>query len=237
MESRSAGGGPRDGQGSRRRQEIVAAVQRLLGEWGSADRLTMRAVAKEVGISAPSIYLHFSDKTELVWAALEDRYNELAAWMATAARAGDGVDPRVLVRAQARAYCRFAMDSPGHYRLMFEVHQPTADPNRIGGHPARRVSAGLRAGLRDCVDNGFGLSLPVEQAAQTLWAGLHGIVSLHHSLYHDDSSDELVLQLADGLVDALVPGAPFVAGSGFETAASRRIKELRSAPESDGPRP
>jgi AcrR family transcriptional regulator len=51
----------------------------LLGEWGSCERLTMRAVAKEVGISAPSIYLHFQDKTELVWAAHEDRYDELAA--------------------------------------------------------------------------------------------------------------------------------------------------------------
>lgn len=94
METQPADGGQRDGQGSRRRREIVAAVQRLLGEWGSSDRLTMRAVAKEVGISAPSIYLHFSDKTELVWAALEDRYGELAAQMAAAARVDDDADPR-----------------------------------------------------------------------------------------------------------------------------------------------
>ncbi|WP_327339444.1 TetR/AcrR family transcriptional regulator [Streptomyces sp. NBC_01324] len=204
METQPADGGQRDGQGSRRRREIVAAVQRLLGEWGSSDRLTMRAVAKEVGISAPSIYLHFSDKTELVWAALEDRYGELAAQMAAAARADDDADPRSRVRAQARAYCRFAMSSPGHYRLMFEVHQPEADPSRIGAHPARRISAGLRAGLHACAVDGAGLSLPVEQAAQTLWAGLHGMVSLHHSLHRDESSEGLVLQLADGLVDSLV---------------------------------
>lgn len=238
METGPAGGGQRDGQGSRRRREIVAAVQRLLGEWGSSDRLTMRAVAKEVGISAPSIYLHFSDKTELVWAALEDRYGELAAQMAAAAQAGDDADPRSRVRAQAHAYCRFAMSSPGHYRLMFEVHQPAADPSRIGGHPARRISAALRAGLHACAVDGSGLSLPVEQAAQTLWAGLHGMVSLHHSLYRDESSEGLVLQLADGLVDSLVAGAsgaPFLAGSGSETEASRRIREIRSRPEPNGP--
>ncbi|MFF1757197.1 TetR/AcrR family transcriptional regulator [Streptomyces sp. NPDC058266] len=241
METRSAVGGQRDGQGSQRRREIVTAVQRLLGEWGSSDRLTMRAVAKEVGISAPSIYLHFSDKTELVWAALEDRYGELAAQMtAAAALAGDDTDPRDQVRAQAHAYCRFAMSSPGHYRLMFEVHQPAADPSRISGHPARLISAGLRAALRGCVDSGFGLSLPVEQATQTLWAGLHGMVSLHHSLYRDESSENLVLQLADGLVDSLVagaPGAPLLVAGGSETEASRRIRELRSAPKPDGPRP
>jgi AcrR family transcriptional regulator len=237
---RSAGGGQRDGQGKRRRQEIVAAVQRLLGEWGSSDRLTMRAVAKEVGISAPSIYLHFNDKTELVWAALEDRYGELAAQMAAAAQARDDTDPRARLRAQAHAYCRFAMSSPGHYRLMFEVHQPTADPSRIGGHPARHISTKLRAGLRSCEKSGFGLSLPVDQATQTLWAGLHGMVSLHHSLYRDESSERLVLQLADGLVDSLVvgdPGGTLVAESASETEASRRIRELRGSPEPDGPQP
>ncbi|MFJ6700054.1 TetR/AcrR family transcriptional regulator [Streptomyces sp. NPDC091272] len=240
MEAGPIGGGQRDGQGSRRRREIVAAVQRLLGEWGSAERLTMRAVAKEVGISAPSIYLHFQDKTELVWAALEDRYGELAAQMAAAALACGDADPQRRVRAQAHAYCRFALGSPGHYRLMFEAYQPAADPSRIGAHPARHISAGLRACLHSCAENGFGLSLPVEQAAQTLWAGLHGMVSLHHSLYRDESSEGLVLQLADGLVDSLVtraPCVPFRVTPGFETEASHRIRALRSAPEPDGPQP
>ncbi|MFB7085680.1 TetR/AcrR family transcriptional regulator [Streptomyces sp. NPDC056296] len=240
METWPAAGGQQEGPGSQRRREIVTAVQRLLGEWGSSDRLTMRAVAKEVGISAPSIYLHFNDKTELVWAALEERYGELAAQMAAAAQAGDDVDPRGRVRAQAHAYCRFAMSSPGQYRLMFEMHQPAADPSRISGHPARLISAGLRAGLHSCAESGLGLSLPVEQAAQTLWAGLHGMVSLHHSLYRDESSEELVLQLADGLVDSLVagaPGVPFLTGSTAETDASRRIREIRSRREPDGLQP
>lgn len=238
MATRPVSGGQRDGQGSQRRREIVDAVQGLLGEWGSSDRLTMRAVAKEVGISAPSIYLHFNDKTELVWAALEDRYGELAAQMAAAVQTGAEVGPRARVLAQAHAYCRFAMRNPGHYRLMFEVHQPKADPSRVGSHPARHVSAVLRAGLNGCADAGLTLSLPVEQAAQTLWAGLHGMVSLHHSLYRDESSEGLVLQLADGLVDSLIIGAsddPAHAARGSETEASRRIKEIRRAPHSERP--
>jgi hypothetical protein len=121
---------------------------------------------------------------------------------------------------------------------MFEVHQPAADPSRIGAHPARYISAGLRAGLRSCEEGGYGLSLPVEQAAQTLWAGLHGMVSLHHSLYRDESSEDLILQLADGLVDSLVAGdAPFLTGSGSETEASRRIRALRGTPGSGNPQP
>ncbi|WP_328707341.1 TetR/AcrR family transcriptional regulator [Streptomyces mexicanus] len=241
MATGSANDGEQDGresgQGSQRRRQIVAAVQRLLGEWGSPDKLTMRAVAKEVGISAPSIYLHFADKTELVWAALADRYDELVTQMATAGKAG-GDDPRDRLRAQALAYCRFAMRSPGHYQLMFEVHQPTAEPSRISGHPARHVSASFREGLRSCESSGYRLSLPLEQAAQTLWAGLHGMVSLHHSLYRDESSETLVLQLAEGLVSSLLSGTPGAAPavpSPAETEASRRIREIRNAPGPDGP--
>ncbi|MFJ1647740.1 TetR/AcrR family transcriptional regulator [Streptomyces sp. NPDC088258] len=229
-----AGNGQGGGQGSRRREEIVAAVQRLLAEWGSSDRLTMRAVAKEVGISAPSIYLHFADKTELVWAALAGRYDALVAQMTAAEEAADGSDPRSGLRAQAHAYCLFAMGNPGHYRLMFEVRQPTVEQSRISGHPARHVSAGLRAGLRRCQESGYALSLPVEQAAQTLWAGLHGTVALHHSLYRDESTETLTLDLADGLVDSLVadvPGASALfAAAAAETRASRRIREILTGP-------
>jgi AcrR family transcriptional regulator len=196
-------------------------------EWGSAEKLTIRAVAKEVGVAAPSIYLHFSDKAELVWAALSDKYDELVGRMTAAAAAADGADSREPLRAQAHAYCRFALDDPGHYRLMFEVRQPAVGAARISGHPARHVSASLRAGLLQCQEAGYALSMPVEQAAVTLWAGLHGLVSLHHSLFHDDSSEALTLEMVDGVVDSLV----FAAGSAqrttpAETAASRHIKAI-----------
>ncbi|WP_329047432.1 TetR/AcrR family transcriptional regulator [Amycolatopsis sp. NBC_01488] len=68
----------RRGEGDRLKADVLAAVNRLLAEWGDHEKLTMRAVAKEVGVAAPTIYLHFADKTELVWAALADKYEQLA---------------------------------------------------------------------------------------------------------------------------------------------------------------
>jgi AcrR family transcriptional regulator len=206
----------------------VAAVNGLLMEWGSVDKLTIRAVAKEVGVAAPSIYLHFADKAELVWAALSDKYDDLVARMAAADEAADGAGPRERLRAQAHAYCRFALTNPGHYRLMFEERQPVVEASRISAHPARHVSASLRAGLLRCQESGYALSQPVEQAAQTLWAGLHGTVALHHSLFRDDSTEALTLNLADGLLDLLVaPGeSPLLPSAPAETAASRQIKAI-----------
>lgn len=185
------------------RGDVLDAVNRLLDERGSDDTLTMRAVAKEVGVSAPSIYLHFADKAELVWAALSDKYGQLAERMRVAGESVDADDPRAALRAQASAYCRFALDHPGHYQLMFEMQQPSVEPDRLWIHPSRQVSSRLREGLKSCVDAGYSLSLPPLQAGHTLWTGLHGIVSLQHSLSFRPA-DMIVVGLADGLVDILV---------------------------------
>ncbi|MDI5966780.1 TetR/AcrR family transcriptional regulator [Streptantibioticus silvisoli] len=204
----SAAGRPRSrrGQGERLRTEILAAVDRLLVEWGSAEKLTIRAVAREAGVAAPSIYLHFPDKAELVWAALEGKYAELAALMRAADAAAEAGGPAGRLRAQVHAYCRFALVDPGHYRLMYEVRQPAVDAERIRRHPARLVSGSLRQALACCRDAGLTVSLPVEQAAHTLWAGLHGIVSLSHTLSPDLEEERLLLGLADGLLGSLLPG-------------------------------
>jgi AcrR family transcriptional regulator len=217
------------------RREILAAVNRLLAEWGGVDKLTMRAVANEVGTTAPSIYLHFADKTELVWAALSDKYTELAARMAAADGAAAPGGPRERLRAQAYAYCRFGLDHPGHYRLMYEVHQPEVDASRIGRHPSRLISEKFRTAFAKCREAGHGLALPIEQSAQTLWSGLHGELSLSHSLFFDASTDTLVMALADGLLDALVSAHPDSDQrwpSPADSPASRHIRSIVQ-PEND----
>jgi AcrR family transcriptional regulator len=197
----------RRGHGDQLRAEVLDAVNRLLAEWGSDEKLTMRAVAKEVGVSAPSIYLHFTDKAELVWAALSDKYEQLAERMRAAEEAVGADEPRKRLQALAHAYCRFALDNPGHYRLMYEVRQPAADPAKIGLHPSRLVSRRFRRAIAACADAGHALALPRHQAAHTLWTGLHGIVSLQHSLSLEASAD-MVAGLVEGLMDVLVSPQP-----------------------------
>ncbi|MDT5130053.1 MAG: hypothetical protein QOH54_5697 [Mycobacterium sp.] len=193
----------RRGQGDQLRKDVLTAVNRLLDEWGSDEKLTMRAVAHEVGVTPASIYLHFSDKTELVWAALADKYRQLADQMGAAEAAAAREGPRERLRAQVHAYCRFAIDNPGHYRLMYEIRQPIVERERMGLHPARQVSARLRQALAACADAGFALSLPLYQATHTLWTALHGLVSVQHSLAIEGSPSQLA-GMADGLVDIVV---------------------------------
>ncbi|WP_328615646.1 TetR/AcrR family transcriptional regulator [Amycolatopsis sp. NBC_00355] len=79
-------------------------MNRLLAEWGSHEKLTMRAVAKEVGVAAPSSYRHFADKTELVWAAPADKYEQLAHAMRVADAAGDPRGKLLAARTRARTW-------------------------------------------------------------------------------------------------------------------------------------
>src|SRR3978361_1444081 len=50
----------RRGHGDELRDEVLSAVNRLLDDWGSDEKLTMRAVAHAVGVTPGSIYLHFA---------------------------------------------------------------------------------------------------------------------------------------------------------------------------------
>lgn len=218
----------RRGDGGQLRGEILQAVSRLLDKWGSIERLTMRAVAAEAGVSAPSIYLHFNDKTDLVWAALSEKYDQLASRMYVADQKATE-EPLARLRAQMHAYCRYGLEYPGYYRLLYETRQPQVDSSRVRHHPAKVVSGSLRTAVERCNQAGYLLSQPVDQVVQTLWSGMHGSLSLAHSLFYEESLEPIVLGTADGLLDSMVapqePGFLDRAGQG-ESQASLRIRTL-----------
>jgi AcrR family transcriptional regulator len=58
------------GQGARLTEDIVTGALALIERTGSAEAVTLRAVAREVGIAAPSIYPHFADREAIVTAVV-----------------------------------------------------------------------------------------------------------------------------------------------------------------------
>src|ERR1700743_3810818 len=67
------------GQGTRLADDIVRGALALIERSGSDEAVTLRAVAREVGISAPSIYPHFADRDAIVMAVVLRVFDELAA--------------------------------------------------------------------------------------------------------------------------------------------------------------
>lgn len=181
------------GQGERLRLEILAAAARLLSELGGEQGLTIRGVARAAGIAPASIYQHFADKAALVKGLVAYDYEQLSAAMSAADEqcSSDAVLDRV--RAQMKAYCRFALDSPGHYRLMLN-NRPVS---RTG--PLIEVVTQMIEAFDRCERAGVRLRVPANRAAVMVFVGTHGRVALWHAS-EDPTQKELVLGFVDELI-------------------------------------
>ena len=165
------------GQGGRLREDIIESASRLLASPG-APPLTLRAVAREAGVAATSVYLHFADIESLTMAVTERLFDEMVRRQDAAREQSS--DPCQRVLAGCLAYCEFGLEHQGHYQVMFANPLPMAGdvpPEQLPGIVAFRR-------LIEAVAHCIGTEPGDEQAfftAQLIWQQLHGIVSLRIS--------------------------------------------------------
>jgi AcrR family transcriptional regulator len=185
------------GQGDRLRSEILTAAADLLGALGSEDGLTMRGVARHVGIAPASIYAHFPDRSSLVDALVAHEYGRIVELMRQAGQDHRDRDAPARLRAQLQALCRYSMGNPGLYRLLFGVHLTPASQGRRAS--AAVLVEQLTNGLQVCEQEGIRLRLPAERAAIVLVVGVHGRVAISHARGELDSETRVF-----GFVDDLL---------------------------------
>jgi AcrR family transcriptional regulator len=157
------------GEGEHLREELVDAATALLAETGDLRALTLRATARRVGIAATSIYLHFPDLDSLTDAAILRTFDRFDAEREAAAQQES--EPGAILRSRARAYCRFAVDNPGLYRVLFDAERPVTDRSRAAFQT-------LVDAVERCQHAGHALQDDAEHLAALLWAALHGLASL-----------------------------------------------------------
>jgi AcrR family transcriptional regulator len=181
-----AAGGPRErnrrGQGGRLRKDIVAAAADLLDEAGNEQAVTLRAVARRVGIAAPSIYAHFPDRQAILLAVVQDAFAELAETIHAGVDSSAGEDAVARLYAACTAYLDFAATRPQRYRVMFgglwnageavDAAKVSAAEVTELGRDALEV---FITALRDCVAVGDSTSTDTGADAIALWLGLHGL--------------------------------------------------------------
>ena len=187
------------GEGDRLRGEILDAASRLLSELGGEDGLTIRGVARAVGIAPASIYQHFTDRSALVAGLLDYEFARLRAAMEMAEAGEDPADVVGRVRALIHAYCRFAMDNPGHHRLMMANGATRATPDAHPQGPLPDLIELLTTGFARCDAAGFSLRVPAERAGVIAFVGAHGRVALFHNSPSRGGADS-VLPFVDELV-------------------------------------
>ncbi|MBC6456380.1 TetR/AcrR family transcriptional regulator [Actinomadura sp. HBU206391] len=160
------------GQGERLRADIVTAALRMLDELADDEALSLRAVAREVGIAATSVYIHFADRDALVLAAIRRCNDDLLRAVDEAGAASD--DPVQLLRARTVLLGTWAHRHPGLYKVLHESTLNRRTDMSFKNELAERTTAAIQR----CMDAGLA---PIDDAATVtfdLRAAVHGTVSM-----------------------------------------------------------
>lgn len=161
--------------GTALRRAILDETRHLLVADGY-DNLSMRKIARAVGCSATSIYLHFENKDALIHALIDEGMEQLHEQLVTAAKEPE---PSARLNALAHAYVRFGLDNREYYQVMFQLH-----PERMERYPVEKFRRARRnleihaEALADGVEVGVFRTSSPETGAHVLWTALHGLVSL-----------------------------------------------------------
>ncbi len=179
------------GQGARLTEDIVSAAITLIERAGTHEAVTLRAVAREVGIAAPSIYAHFPDRESIVMAVVVRIFDELTEAIARGVQRA-GQDPVSRLIAGCEAYVAFGLAHPQRYGVLFSERRiATPDyckPVSIGpdGRPVLEFGAEsfalLVSAIEACVAAGASASTDILADATAVWVALHGTVTLRTTL-------------------------------------------------------
>lgn len=164
------------------RDKILAAARDLFVKHG-VEAVSLRKIAESIGYTAPALYTHFADKTEIL---TEICRHDFAALAATFNRLAKVADPLERIYRVGLNYIRFAQEHPNHYRMMFltpqlaEIAPPTPEDLEAMADPSRDAYAFLHHAVAEALEAGrFRPDLTdSELLTQTLWAGVHGVASL-----------------------------------------------------------
>lgn len=160
------------GQGERLRAEIIDAALRLLDELADDQALSLRAVARDVGIAATSVYIHFADRDALVLAALEHCYTDLLRAV-DSAQSGTA-DPVAALRARTALLGAWSREHPGLYKVLHESTLNQRTDMSFKEEMARRTTAAIRR----CMDAGLAPEGDAGVISLDLRTAVHGAVSL-----------------------------------------------------------
>ena len=156
---------------------LLEAAERLLERDGLAG-LTLRAVAREAGVSHAAPTHHFGDLTGLVSELAAIGFRQFNAAMAAADSGGGSAMEKALGR--ARAYVGYAQAHPGMYGLMFRTER--LDMTRPALHEAANAAfAGLAGSVgaqrHEAIET---KTLSLDQAAAIVraWSLVHGFTTL-----------------------------------------------------------
>lgn len=162
------------GSGGLLADEILDAATELLIAGNGGAGVSIRAVAARVGVTPPSIYLHFADKEELLDAVCARFFEQFDDVMVAAAEGIDDLSERGV--AQGLAYVRFAIDNPVIFREAFA--RPTTEPTQTDQVLMASAFQRLGATVAEAMEAGVLPRGEVTAMVLRLWSIAHGVADL-----------------------------------------------------------
>lgn len=188
------------GEGDTLRTDLLIAAAELIGEHGEMESVSLRAVARQAGVSPTAVYRHFDDHVELLRGAVDHCWSTFYDQLREANDSSD--DPFEAFRAMGDAYIAYALAHPGQYRVLFSNKVDLGDGDAPGGLAAFQLLIDAVARMlevRGDDRDAFFVAVQVHT-----W--IHGIVDLCGS--HPSMPWPQTAALLDGLSEALGLSAP-----------------------------
>jgi AcrR family transcriptional regulator len=192
------------------RAALLAQAEATLQVSG-ADGLSLRELARAVGVSHGAPRRHFEDKAALLEALVAEGFHRLG-WALAAAAEPDGREFKAVLKDVAVAYVRFAADNPALVDLMSgsrylaNASDALVRAREVSTAPVRRlVETGQATGELAAGD--------VRRIGTLMFATLHGLATLANNKMIDPLDDELISDAVDSLLTGLAP-SPALQGRG-----------------------
>jgi AcrR family transcriptional regulator len=129
-------------------ERIKSTSRRLMAEKG-APGLSLREVAREMGVVSSALYRYFPTRDDLLTALIVDGYNDLGDFAERAASRVPRDDPRRQLHAAASAIRKWAKSNPHEYALLYGSPVPGYEAPRFTVEPAARVALVLGSIVTD----------------------------------------------------------------------------------------
>jgi AcrR family transcriptional regulator len=171
----------REREKSETRDKILDAARELFVTEGY-EGVSMRKVADKIEYSPTAIYVYFADKNELFHELCRQDFARLQEVMKGAEMPSDPIER---LRQIGRSYVQFGINFPNHYVFMFMTphppHEPDEEDREIIGNPEVDAYALLKWAVQEAINAGcFREEVQdAELVSQTLWASVHGVISLN----------------------------------------------------------
>ena len=158
------------------RSKILACACDLYLREG-IEGFSMRKLARELGVTAPSLYRHYDSKESLLIAVVEEAHRLFAQRLYRALRART---PHERMHRAGAEYIEFALNNPHLYEMLY------VSPHMLGMEefPERILDTCAATGqfwqdrVRECMEAGLLRRGDPEEVSMTMWAHAHGLVTI-----------------------------------------------------------